>query len=117
MAANDEPKITIDTIKQCAPTICRYMNRQSLAPHLLKFSLLTKDEMYHFLHDKKSPGESNNYLINILETKHPDSAQMFYKCLQMETEHLGHLQIVEELKNAAMQGDFRIVIKYIINCF
>ena len=109
MATTDEPKITMDTIRQCAPIIRQYMNRESLLPYLLQHSLLTNTEMYHFTNTNKSPSESNTYLIEILENKDFDSAQEFYRCLQMETEHTGHSQIVEHLRNAAkLQGNFKL---------
>lgn len=104
MITSDEPTITIETIRQCAPTIRQCINRECLYPFLLHCSLLTQDEMYHFMSTDKSQGESANYLIKVLETKHSDSPQIFYQCLQMETEHTGHSEIVESLINAALQG-------------
>ena len=105
MTTINKPKITVDTIKQCAPTIRQYMNPQSLAPYLMAYSLLTTDESFHFLHEKKSSGESSDYLIKILEAKHPGSGQIFYQCLKMETEHLGHSHIIAELERCALQGN------------
>ena len=104
MVTPNDPKITIDIIRQCAPIIRQYMNRDSLLPYLMQYSLLTDDEIYHFTHKDKSLGESSNYLIKVLETKHSDAAQIFYQCLQMEREHMGHLQIAEFLKSTALQG-------------
>ena len=119
MATTDEPKITMDTIRRCAAIICQCMDRESLRPYLLQCSLLTNDEMYHFTNTNKSPSESNNYLIQILENKDSDSAQKLYQCLQMGTGHTGHSQIVECLRNAAkLQGNFQDVIKLLIyHCF
>ena len=110
MATTDEPKITMDTIKKCAPILCQHMNRESLCPYLLQCSLLTSDESYHFLDKSKSPSESNSYLIEILETKDSISAQKFYQCLQKEKEHNGHLQIVEHLRSTALQGNFQTIM-------
>ena len=104
-ATMSEPKITISTIQRCASSIRDYMDRQSLAPYLFEHALLTDDEMYHFCDEKRSPGESNTYLIERLKAKGRDSAQKFYQCLQMEPQHLGHSQIVEDLKKAALQGN------------
>lgn len=101
----DEPTITIHTIKQCAPTISQYMNRDALAPYLMQQSILSYDEMYRFQNANNSPSESSNYLIKVLETKHPSSAQKLYWCFQMETEHSGHLVIVETLRNTALRGN------------
>lgn len=120
MATTDEPKITMDTIRQCAPIIRQYMDRESLYPYLLQYSLLTNDEMYHFTSKDKSPSESGNYLIKILETKGFDSAQKFYQCLQEEAEHVGHSDIVKHLRNTALQGNLQAVIKslmIIYGCF
>ena len=113
MIASDDTEITMDTVRQCAPVIRNYMNRESLTPYLMQCQLLTDDEMYHFTSDNMSPGESCNYLLKVLETKHSKSAQIFYQCLQMEPEHLGHSQIVESLRNTALQlqGNIHAVVK------
>ena len=111
MAMTDEPKIIMDTIKKCAPIICQNMNRESIYPYLLQCSLLTGDESYHFMNTDKSPGESSSYLIELLERKDSDSAQIFYQCLQMETEHIGHSLIIKHLRNTALQGNFQALIK------
>ena len=111
MITPDDPKITMDTIRQCAPIIRQYINRESLLPYLMQSSLLTDDEIYHFTDKDKSQGESSNYLIKILETKHSDAAQILYQCLQMESEHMGHLQLAESLRNTALQGNIYAVVK------
>ena len=114
MTTTDEPKITIDTIRQCAPIICQCISRECLSPYLLQYSLLSNDEMYHFVNEGKSPGESGNYLIKVLETKGSDSAQKFYQCLQEETQHAGHSEIVEHLRTTAfkLQGNFQASSSY-----
>lgn len=104
METVNEPKITMKTIKKCVLTIRQNMNRDALAPHL--HSLLTHDEMYHFTSDQKSSGESCDYLIGILESKGSNAAQIFLECLQQETEHIGHAEIVDVLRKiAALQSN------------
>ena len=110
MITPDDPKITMNTIRQCAPIIHQYINRESILPYLIQSSLLTIDEMYHFTDKDKSQGESSNYLITVLETKHSDAAQIFYQCLQSEREHIGHLQIAESLRSTALQGNIHVVV-------
>ena len=111
MTTPDDPKITMDTIRQCAPIIRQYIDRESLLPYLMQSSLLTEDQRYHFTDTNKSQGESSNYLITVLETKHSDAAKIFYQCLQSEQEHIGHLQIAESLRSTALQGNIHAVVR------
>ena len=101
----DEPKITIDIIKQCSSVVCQHINPKSLAPYLQEESLLTADELFNFNSAIQSPGYCGYYLIQQLKTKHPNSVQNFYHCLLKEKEHSGHAHIAEVLKEAALKND------------
>lgn len=101
----DEPKITISIIQQCSPVICQFIDRNSLAPHLQQEKILTTDELHNFVNPIQSPGYCGHYLIQRLLTKHPNSAQKFYRCLLSEKEHSGHAHIAEVLKEAALKND------------
>ena len=101
----DEPEITISIIQQCLPVICQFINPQCLARYLQQDSLLTADELFYFTSNMQSPGHCGFYLIQRLQTKHPNSAQKFYHCLLKEKEHSGHAHIAEVLKEAALKKD------------
>ena len=105
-----EPKITNENIRRCAKIITKYVNRESIAPYLLQRSLLTSTQLYHYTHINCSTEESNQYLIQQLLQKHPDSGQTFYYCLLEEKEHIGHEYVAKELKNASHKGDCLVTI-------
>ena len=110
---DDEPKITISIVQQCSQVICQFINPNCLAPFLQQESLLTSGELFHFTSEIQSPGHCGFYLIQKLQTKHPNSAQKFYRCLLKEKEHTGHAHIAEVLKEAALKNDRRSVTELV----
>lgn len=105
----DAPQITIGIIQQCSSVICQYINPKSLVPYLQEESLLTADESFTFTNVFNSPGYCGYYLIQRLQSKHPNSPQKFYDCLLKEKEHSGHAYIAEVLKKAALKSDLQSV--------
>jgi len=70
----------------------------TLVPVLNKYDLLTQNDNYILMNRLISPTERANALLyKILSSKGPGAYEMFFKCLQEETEHMGHQEIVRRI--------------------
>ena len=68
----------------------------TLIPVLNKYHLLTQDNMYDLKNPLVSPIKRANELVYcILPNKGPGAFTLFVKCLQEETQHLGHQTLVK----------------------
>ena len=84
------------------------LNFPTLVPVLNKYHLLTQSDNYTLMNPLIPPVERANALLYmILPSKGPGAYETFVKCLQEETEHLGHqelagrLSITEKCKDIA----------------
>ena len=67
------------------------LNLDTLIPYLNKYQLLTQDNMYDLKNPLVPPNKRANELVyHILPSKGPRGFILFVKCLQEETQHLGH---------------------------
>ena len=70
----------------------------TLVPVLNKYHLLTQSENYTLMNIHTPSVERANALVyQILPTKGPRAYEMFVKCLQEETDHLGHQELAKKL--------------------
>ena len=63
----------------------------TLIPLLNKYHLLTQANMYDLKNPLVAPTKRANLLVyHILPSKGPEAYMLFIKCLQEETQHMGH---------------------------
>ena len=68
----------------------------TLLPILHKYDLLTQSNNYTLMNPLIPPVERANALVYaMLPSKGPNAYEIFVKCLQEETEHLGHQELVK----------------------
>ena len=74
------------------------LNFTTLVPLLNKYHLLTQTDSYTLTNPYIPPEERANALIYVmLPSKGPGAYELFVKCLQEETEHLGHQELARKL--------------------
>ena len=74
------------------------LNFPSLVPVLNKYQLLTQTDNYTLINPLIPPEEKANALLYImLPSKGQRAYELFVKCLQEETEHLGHQELARKL--------------------
>ena len=75
------------------------LNFPTLVPVLNKYHLLTQSDNYILMNRIIPPVERANKLVyQILPTKGPRAYEIFVKCLQEETEHLGHQELAKKFE-------------------
>ena len=71
----------------------------TLVPVLNKCHLLTQTDNYILMNTLIPPVERANALLYMmLPSKGPGAYKLFVKCLQEETEHLGHQELARRLR-------------------
>ena len=73
------------------------LNFATLVPILNKYHLLTTSDNYILMNTLIPPVERANALVyRMLPSKGPKAYETFVKCLQEETEHLGHQELAKK---------------------
>lgn len=78
------------------------LDLSTLVPILNKYYLPTTIDNYTLMNPLIPPVERASALLyKILPSKGLEAYETFVKCLQEETEHLGHQELVKRLKNVS----------------
>ena len=89
---------SMDIIYQLYPQMVKYINLDSLVPHIYKNGVLTSREWYYFNNFFKSPTEKIHYLLQYIDGKGEDTVQKFLQALKEEKIHPGHIELCRLLK-------------------
>ena len=82
-------------LKYVQPSLLHF---PTLVPVLNKYHLLTQTDNYILMNTLIPPVERANALLYMmLPSKGPGAYELFVKCLQEETEHLGHEELARRL--------------------
>ena len=74
------------------------LNFTALVPVLNKYHLLTQTDNYILINQLIPPKERANALLYVmLPRKGSGAYELFVKCLQEETKHLGHQELARKL--------------------
>ena len=68
----------------------RYIDLNSLLPHLMKNDLLSSSDYYIFSNDLLTPTDRIDRLLAAVKTKGQEGYDKFYTSLKGEHEHSGH---------------------------
>ena len=75
----------------------KYINLESLIPHLNAYEILTKGERDQLNMPEISSQQKVDRLLHFLESKSDESIQNFLKALKDADEHTGHRQLLDVL--------------------
>ena len=91
----NQPNMKALVMKYTQPHL---LNLPTLVPVLNKYHLLTQSDNYTLMNPYIPPVERANALLYMmLPSKGPGTYETFVKCLQEETEHLGHQELAGRL--------------------
>ena len=76
------------------------INVDALLPQLMKHQLLTHDQAYLCHYQPTPPNQKSLELLKYLRHKGDEVIQKLLCCLDKETTHLGHMDIITTLKKA-----------------
>ena len=78
----------------------KYINLESLIPHLNAYEILTKGERDQLSMPEISSHQKIDRLLQFLESKSDESIQNFLKALKDADEHTGHRKLLDILNQA-----------------
>ena len=91
----NQPNMEVLVKKYTQPHL---LNLPTLVPVLNKYHLLTQSDNYTLANHLIPPVERASALLYVmLPSKGPEAYETFVKCLQEETEHLGHQELAGRL--------------------
>lgn len=86
-----------DILKRSHIHFRRYLNFQAISPHLRSYNLLTDDE-YEVISKKDTRAQQADELLTCLSHKGRNSLGHLINCLKLSQDHIGHQDILTELK-------------------
>lgn len=82
------------------PKFIKHTNWNYLVPHLVAKGLLDGSNTEKLLSESRTEHEKGVlFYLRVLPYNGEDAYTTFYKCLQEETEHFGHLSLLKLLQN------------------
>ncbi|XP_065908166.1 CAP-Gly domain-containing linker protein 1-like [Dysidea avara] len=96
-----------DVLRRLHVSFRRYLNFQSISPHLRSHNLLT-DHEWQVISDKGSCEDQVDQLLKYLPQKGENCLHALIECLQSSLDHAGHKDLLVELKK---QPELRVSAK------
>ena len=104
MSSDHELSTTVDFTKLLQHhhgDFLEMLNVSALIPLMGKYNLLTMKECQE-IHSKSTDSDKIDHLVHcVLPRKGKRAYQKFVKCLELETQHLGHPELVAKIKKTA----------------